>query len=112
MSHNVIRDPRAKWCVVLKAPADLSDASLPQATQQQKHEDFLCGVAPCAISKPRRPSNVNCFGSPLSSNVVVCGHCLNVTLSLTINIIKMALIAAHLNAEVILVVAAGVAIGI
>ena len=38
--------------------------------------------------------------------VVVCGHCL-VTLSLTINEnIEMALIAAHLNAGVILVVTA------
>ena len=37
------------------------------------------------------------FGSPFSSKVVVSGHCL-VTLSL------MALIAAHLNAGVILVV--------
>ena len=45
------------------------------------------------------------FGSPFSSkNVVVCGHCL-VTLSITSYWnIKMALIAAHLNAEVILVV--------
>ena len=41
--------------------------------------------------------------------VVVCGHCL-VTLSLTIINIKMALVAAHLNAGVILVVS--VAIGI
>ena len=44
------------------------------------------------------------FGSPFSSKLVVCGHCL-VTLSLTINeTFKMALIAAHLNAGVILVV--------
>ena len=41
------------------------------------------------------------FRSPFSSKIVVWGHCL-VTLSLTIN--EMALIAAHLNAEVILVV--------
>ena len=37
----------------------------------------------------------------LFTKVVLCGHCL-VTLSLTIN--KMAFIAAHLNAGVILVV--------
>ena len=38
------------------------------------------------------------FGSPFSSKVVVCGHGL-VTLSLTINeTLKMALIAAHVNA--------------
>ena len=35
---------------------------------------------------------------------VACGHCV-MTLSLTINDIKMALIAAHLNAGVMLVVA-------
>ena len=45
------------------------------------------------------------FGSPFSSKVVVCGHCL-VTLSLIINepALKMALVAADLNAEVIPVV--------
>ena len=44
------------------------------------------------------------FGSPFSSKVVVCGHCL-VTLSRTINeTSQMAPIAAHLNAGVILVV--------
>ena len=37
------------------------------------------------------------FGSPFTSKVVVCGHCL-------VALLKMALIAAHLNAEVILVV--------
>ena len=42
------------------------------------------------------------FGSPPSSNVVVCGHRL-ATLSLTINE-TLALVAAHLNAEVILAV--------
>ena len=39
----------------------------------------------------------------LFRKVVTCGHCV-VTLSLTINDIKMALIAAHLNAGVMLVV--------
>ena len=47
------------------------------------------------------------FGSPFSSKFVVCGHRL-ATLSLTINEpLKMALIAADLNAEVILVVTDG-----
>ena len=41
------------------------------------------------------------FGSPFSSRIVIYGHCL-VTLSFTINI-KIARIAAHLNAGVILV---------
>ena len=45
-----------------------------------------------------------CFGSPFSSKVAVCGHCL-VTLSVTSYCnIKMALTAAHLNAGIILVV--------
>ena len=39
----------------------------------------------------------------LHEKVVVCGHCL-VALSLTMKTIKMALISAHLNAGVILVV--------
>ena len=44
-----------------------------------------------------------CFGSFLSSNVVVCGHCF-VTLSLTINETLKWFIAAHPNAGVILAV--------
>ena len=45
------------------------------------------------------------LGSLFSSNVVVCGHCL-VTLSLTILFrnIKVVLLAAYLNSEVMLVV--------
>ena len=49
------------------------------------------------------------FGSPFSSKIVVCGHYL-VTLPLTMNQnIKTALIAAHLNAELILVVTLSIA---
>ena len=45
------------------------------------------------------------FGSPFSSNVLVCGHCLIVTSSLTVNeTLKMALIATDLNAGVVLLV--------
>ena len=45
-----------------------------------------------------------CFDSLFTSKTVVCGHCL-VTLSLTINeTIKLALVTAHHNAGVILVV--------
>ena len=52
----------------------------------------------------RRTSVQYRFGlSFLFKKVVVCGHCF-VTLSLTINETLTILIAAHLNAEIILVV--------
>ena len=44
------------------------------------------------------------FGSPFSSEVVVCGHCLVTLPPHNYSDIKMAFIAAHLTAEVILVV--------
>ena len=57
------------------------------------------------------------FGSPFSSKVVVCGHCL-VTLSITFHseiFSKMTLIAAHLNTAGTMIILSGgdsVAIGI
>ena len=55
--------------------------------------------------KPKDLGSIPLRLSFLFKKVVVCGHCL-VTLSITsYSNIKMALIAAHLNAGIILVVA-------
>ena len=50
----------------------------------------------------RRTSVRFCFGCPLSSKVVLCGHCL-VILSLTMDETKLAFVAACLNVGIILV---------
>ena len=63
-------------------------------------EVALAAASVLWLKKPEREWK---FGSPFSSKVAVCGHCL-VTLPLTTKHTYMALIAAHLNAGVILVV--------
>ena len=51
----------------------------------------------------RRTSVQFCFGSPLSSKVMVSGHHL-VTFAINLKKKKMSLVTAHLNEEVVLMV--------
>ena len=57
----------------------------------------------CEAGKQKSLGSIPLRLSLLFKKVVVCGHCL-VSLSLTINEVKLALIAAYLNAGVILLV--------
>ena len=65
---------------------------------------FGLAVRSGLVGKPKDLGSIPLRLSFFFKNVVVCGHC-PVTLSITSYLyIKMALIAAHLNAGIILVV--------
>ena len=78
---------------------------MPIASQNVCQPAWPGGKALGARGKRKEAGSIARFGSTVSSTIVIYGHCL-VALPCTVNdTFKMAHIAAHVNAEIILVVA-------